>query len=78
MGWLGSSCSFHRRDKQGKIQTLHRITVVSREQQQEMIRALDTTNLRPVTDASFPLTEIREAFQMQESRRHFGKICLTY
>ena len=45
---------------------------------QEMIRALDTTNLRPVTDASFPLTEIREAFQMQESRRHFGKICLTY
>ena len=62
----------------GKQQTLHGITVGSRDHQMEMIRALDTTNLRPVTDASFPLTEIREAFQMQESRRHSGKICLAY
>jgi NADPH:quinone reductase-like Zn-dependent oxidoreductase len=62
----------------GKQQTLHGITVGSRDHQMEMIRALDTTNLHPVIDATFPLTEIHEAFQMQESRHHFGKICLAY
>ena len=62
----------------GKQQTLHGITVGSRENQMEMIRALDEMNIRPITDACFPLTEIREAFQLQESRQHFGKIGLSY
>lgn len=62
----------------GKQQTLHGITVGSRDHQMEMIRALDTMTVRPITDACFPLTEIREAFALQESRRHFGKICLSY
>ena len=61
----------------GKQQTLHGITVGCRDQQIEMVRALNSTNLRPIIDASFPLTEIRQAFQMQESRKHFGKICLS-
>lgn len=62
----------------GRQQTLHGITVGSRDQQIEMIRTLDTTNLRPVTDTIFPLAEVREASQQMESQRHFGKICLTY
>jgi len=62
----------------GKQQTLHGITVGSRDHQMEMIGALDISKIRPVIDACFPLTEIREAFQIQEGRRHFGKICLTY
>jgi NADPH:quinone reductase-like Zn-dependent oxidoreductase len=61
----------------GKQQTLHGITVGSRGQQMEMIRTLNTTSLRPIIDASFPLTDIREAFQIQDSREHFGKICLS-
>lgn len=62
----------------GRQQTLHGITVGSRDHQIQMIRALDTTKLRPVTDAVLPLAGIREAFQMLESQRHFGKLCLTY
>lgn len=62
----------------GRQQTLHGITVGSIDHQIEMIDALDTMDLRPVTDFCFPLTEIRNAFRLQESRHHFGKICLTY
>jgi NADPH:quinone reductase-like Zn-dependent oxidoreductase len=62
----------------GRQQTLHGITVGSADQQREMINALETMNLRPVTDSCFPLTEIRDAFRLQESRCHFGKICIAY
>jgi NADPH:quinone reductase-like Zn-dependent oxidoreductase len=62
----------------GRQQTLHGITVGSIDHQREMIDALDTMNLRPVTDSCFPFTEIRDAFRFQESGHHFGKICLTY
>jgi NADPH:quinone reductase-like Zn-dependent oxidoreductase len=61
----------------GRQQTLHGITVGSIDNQKEMIDALGTLNLRPVIDSSFPLTEICAAFRHQESRHHFGKICLT-
>jgi NADPH:quinone reductase-like Zn-dependent oxidoreductase len=60
----------------GRQQTLHGITVGSRSHQMEMIRALDTMDLRPVIDASYPFTRIVEAFRFQESGRHFGKICI--
>jgi NADPH:quinone reductase-like Zn-dependent oxidoreductase len=62
----------------GKQQTLHGITAGSTDNQLEMIDALDTMNLRQVTDSCFPLTEIRNAFRLQESKQHFGKICLSY
>jgi len=62
----------------GRQQTLHGITVGSTDQQKQMIDALDTMSLRPVTDSCFPLNEIRDAFRLQESKKHFGKICLSY
>jgi NADPH:quinone reductase-like Zn-dependent oxidoreductase len=62
----------------GRQQTLHGITVGSTDQQKQMIDALDTMSLRPVTDSCFPLNEIRDAFRLQESNKHFGKICLNY
>jgi len=62
----------------GRQQTLHGITVGNADHQREMIDALDTMDLRPVTDSCFPLTEIRDAFRLQQSGNHFGKICLTY
>lgn len=41
-----------------------------------MIRALDTMDLRPVIDVTYPFVKIVEAFQLQESGRHFGKVCI--
>jgi NADPH:quinone reductase-like Zn-dependent oxidoreductase len=62
----------------GRQQTLHGITVGSRAHQLEMIRALNTMGLRPMIDVTYPFAKIVEAFQFQESGRHFGKICIKY
>jgi NADPH:quinone reductase-like Zn-dependent oxidoreductase len=60
----------------GKNATLKGITVGSRAQQIDMIRAIEANDIRPVIDSSFPLESIADAFRHQESQRHFGKICL--
>jgi len=62
----------------GRQQTLHGITVGSRAHQLEMIRALNTMDLRPMIDVTYPFAKIVEAFQFQGSGRHFGKICIEY
>ena len=54
------------------------ITVGSREQQAEMIAAIDVIGLRPVIDSAFPLDDIAGAFRHQQSQKHFGKICLEF
>jgi len=59
-----------------KQQTLHGITGGRRVHQLEMIRALNTMDLRPVIDVTYPFAKIVEAFQFQESGRHFGKVCI--
>ena len=61
--------------KQAKLQGL---IVGSRRHQIEMIDAIEATNLKPIIDREFPLSEIAEAFRHQESGKHFGKICLTF
>jgi len=55
---------------------LQGLIVGNRTQQQEMIKAIDANKMRPVVDKVFPLESIVEAFQYQESNKHFGKICL--
>ena len=62
----------------GRQQTLHGTTVGSRAHQTEMIRALDSMDLRPPIDAVYSFDKLVEAFQFQENDRHFGKICLQY
>lgn len=52
------------------------ITVGTRRQQQDMIRAINQNGLKPVIDSHFPLAELGAAFRHQESGRHFGKICV--
>ena len=52
------------------------LIVGNRTQQQEMVKAIDTNNMRPIIDRTFPLENIVEAFQYQETNQHFGKICL--
>lgn len=50
------------------------LTVGSRQQQQDMIAAINTNGIRPMLDKSFPLAELADAFRHQESGAHFGKI----
>ena len=52
------------------------VTVGSRQEQAEMIRALEVSTIRPVIDSTFPLDGIAAAFAHQISQKHFGKICL--
>ncbi len=55
---------------------LEGITVGTRRQQLDMIRAIEATGIRPVIDRSLPLAELADAFRWQETGRHFGKICI--
>jgi NADPH:quinone reductase-like Zn-dependent oxidoreductase len=57
---------------------LQGLIVGSRSQQQEMVRGLDVTGIRPVIDRRFALAELADAFRYEESNRHFGKICLEF
>lgn len=59
-----------------KQQDLRGIIVGSRKHQLDMIRAIETTGLKPVIDKVFPRQEIADAFRYEESGAHFGKICL--
>ena len=57
---------------------LHGLIVGNRVQQQDYVRALEATGIRPVIDSSFPLEKIADAFRHEESGKHFGKICLEW
>ena len=50
--------------------------VGSRRHQQDFVRAIEATALRPVIDRHFSLDDIVAAFQYQASGQHFGKIVL--
>ena len=55
---------------------LHALIVGSRRHQQDMVRAMEASTLRPVIDRHFALDELVAAFRHQESGQHFGKIVL--
>ena len=59
-------------------QRLQGLIVGSRRHQQEMIRALESTGIKPVIDRSYPLDEIAAAFALQKDGSHFGKIVLEF
>ena len=52
------------------------ISIGSRTDQEDMIRAITANRLKPVIDRCFPLQEIAAAFKYYESQKHFGKVCL--
>ncbi|WP_313298967.1 NAD(P)-dependent alcohol dehydrogenase [Diaphorobacter sp.] len=60
-----------------KQQRLQGLIVGSREHQQDMIRALETFDWRPVIDCTYPLADIARAFEHQKAGKHFGKVCLS-
>ncbi|MFK8019727.1 MAG: NAD(P)-dependent alcohol dehydrogenase [Pseudomonadales bacterium] len=61
-----------------KNAVVHGITVGSQTHQRDMVAAIEANNIVPVIDRSFGLEEIADAFRLQESQQHFGKICLAY
>lgn len=58
--------------------TLSGLSVANRDDQMEMVRAIEATGLKPVIDRVFALGELRDAFLYQKAGRHFGKICVDY
>ena len=52
------------------------ISIGSRADQEDMIRAITVNRLKPVIDRRFQLQEIVAAFKYYESQKHFGKVCL--
>ena len=61
--------------KQARLQGL---IVGSRQQQMDMVKAIDATGVRPIIDRRFGLTDLADAFRYQASGAHFGKICLEF
>jgi NADPH:quinone reductase-like Zn-dependent oxidoreductase len=60
-----------------KQQRLHGIIVGSRAQQQDFVRGLEATGIKPVVDRVFPLAQAAAAFRYEISAAHFGKIGLA-
>ena len=61
-----------------KQQTLKGLIVGNRTMQEEMVRGLERTGIRPVIDRTFPLGDIADAFRHEQSGQHFGKIVLSF
>jgi NADPH:quinone reductase-like Zn-dependent oxidoreductase len=59
-------------------QRLLRLIVGSRRHQLDLVRGIDAVHCHPVIDRPFPLAELAEAFRLQESGGHFGKIVVEY
>jgi NADPH:quinone reductase-like Zn-dependent oxidoreductase len=57
---------------------LQGVLVGSRSQQQEMIKAIEVNQMKPVIDKVFSLDDMVGAFEYQETNSHFGKICLEF
>jgi len=57
---------------------VHGITVGSREQFEDMCRAIETSAIKPVIDKRFALEDAQAAFRSMQAGEHFGKIVLTF
>lgn len=59
-----------------KQQRLQGLIVGSRQNQIDMVRAMETTGLKPVIDSTFALEDLAGAFRHEEAGAHLGKICV--
>jgi NADPH:quinone reductase-like Zn-dependent oxidoreductase len=53
------------------------VSIGSRADQEDMIRAITVNRLRPVVDRTFPLEDIADACRYYESHANFGKVSLA-
>ena len=61
---------------QAKRLRLQAVTVGSRRDQLDMVRAIEAHDIRPVIDRSFALEDLADAFRHLGSGGHFGKIVI--
>jgi NADPH:quinone reductase-like Zn-dependent oxidoreductase len=61
---------------QAKRLRLQGVTVGSRRDQLEMVRAIEAHGIKPVVDRTFPLAELAGALSHLKARQHVGKVCL--
>ncbi|KAK5130243.1 hypothetical protein LTR08_002289 [Meristemomyces frigidus] len=60
------------------ICTVRGVLVGNRLQFEEMNRAVEANNIKPVVDEKvFKLAEVREAYQYMWDQKHFGKLCIS-
>ena len=62
---------------QAKRLCLQAVTVGSRRDQMDMVRAMEAHGIHPVIDSQFPLSELAAAFRHLQSGGHFGKVVVT-
>lgn len=62
---------------QAKRLRVQGVTVGSRKDQIDMIRAIETNGIRPIVDRTFPLANLADAFRHLQSGRHVGKVCIA-
>lgn len=62
---------------QAKRLRLQGVTVGSRRDQIDMIRAIDANGIKPVIDRVFPLEGLAAALEYQDAGQHFGKIGIS-
>lgn len=74
----GQTCEINIVKSFVKQARLQGVLVGSRVQQQEMIKAIEVNEMKPIVDRVFPLHEMVQAFEYQETNQHFGKICLEF
>jgi alcohol dehydrogenase len=58
--------------------TLRTIGIGSREDLENMSRALSFHGIHPIIDRVFPFEEARQAFEHFAAGRHFGKVVITH
>jgi D-arabinose 1-dehydrogenase-like Zn-dependent alcohol dehydrogenase len=61
---------------QAKRLNLQAVTVGSRRDQNDMVRGIEASGIRPVLDRSFKLEQLADAFRRLQSGVHFGKVCV--
>jgi NADPH:quinone reductase-like Zn-dependent oxidoreductase len=61
---------------QAKRLRLQGVTVGSRRDQSDMVRAIEANGIRPVIDRTFPLEKLGDALRHQQAGQRFGKICI--
>jgi NADPH:quinone reductase-like Zn-dependent oxidoreductase len=61
---------------QAKRLRVQGVTVGSRRDQLNMVRAIEANGVKPVIDRTFALETLADAFRHLQSGQHFGKICI--
>ena len=61
---------------QAKRLRLQGVTVGSRRDQLDMVRAIETNGIRPVIDRTFSLEALADALRYQQTGQRFGKTCI--